>query len=301
MRLSGKVVVGVVVLAVVVVSSIPIVIGIGSSRGPGADFEAPGPRIVALSPAIATTVAEMGLGDRIVGRHAYDAFTARSVAVIGDNTGVDYEALARSRPTHVLTQWGVRGPPERLVKVAERHGWVMQDFALLTLEDVSAMVEACERLDESRAPGAARARLEASWARDERDLSRAGRVLLLWSCSPPAAMGPGSFHYQVLERLGGTPALTTGSAYVQMDAEDVLRLSPDGIVLVMARDPGTEPGARDRGALEARLGVLARLDVPAIRGWRVALIDEPTALLPGSSLAEFAGELRGVLREWSGE
>lgn len=296
--MRGSIAIALVIIGVLAVASIPVVVAMRSSRGPGADFSAPGPRIIAMSPAIAATLVDLGLGDRIVGRHAYDLALDKSVPVVGDNTGIDYEALTRARPTHILTQWGTRGVPERLTRLAERHGWIVMDFRLLSLEDTLELVDACESIDPAHSTGQARRALADAWAPEPSGFGAAGRILMLWSSTPPAAAGPGSFHHEVLERLGGSPAVTTGNHYIQLDAEDVLRLAPDGIVLIMPRDPGTPASARDPAALAARLGPLAGLTIPAIDSGRIAIIDDPLVLLPGTPTGRFAEQLRAVLREW---
>ncbi|MFT3687001.1 MAG: hypothetical protein QM783_19120 [Phycisphaerales bacterium] len=48
------------------------------------------------------------------------------------------------------------------------------------------------------------------------------------------------------------------------------------------------------------LGAVAKLDVPAVKNRRVALIDEPMALIPGTNLGTFADALRSVLKGWTG-
>lgn len=279
---------------------------------PGCDRAAPNPpaapasasaRIVALSPALAVTLRDLGLADRIVGRHAYDMVLAKSVPVCGDQAGIDYEAMLSVHPTHVLIEWGSRPLPERLTELAARHSWQLRTFTLLTLDQVESGAD--ELGGSLLAPGErtgrdrALSRLRASLAH-RNEYARAGRVLMLLSTSPVSgALGPGSFHHQVLERLGGVPALDHGSPYMELDAEDVLRRAPDAIVLIQPRAPDAPRGAGDWRDLEKRLGPLARLDFPAVRGRRVVLIDDPLALLPATSLAVFADELSAALQRWS--
>ena len=82
----------------------------------------------------------------------------------------------------------------------------------------------------------------------------AGRVLLLWPTNPPAAVGPGSFHHEVLVRAGGRPAIESGSAYIELDAEGVLALAPDAIMVISPRDVGEAAGTHDWQAIESLLG-----------------------------------------------
>jgi ABC-type hemin transport system substrate-binding protein len=262
-------------------------------------------RLVVLSPALAVTLRDLGLQDRIVGRHAYDLILPASIPVVGEQSAIDYEALLAANPTDVIIEWGSRPLPDRLLELARERSWNLRPCSTLTLDDIERgaaelggallppeRAEARDRLLE---------RFRASLS-GRADLSRAGRVLLLISTSPTcAALGPGSCHQQVLERIGIAPALDHGSPFMELDAEDVLRLAPDVIVLVAPRAPGTpEPRPPSWEDLAARLGALARLDIPAVKSRRVALIDDPLALLPATSLTDFADELRGAIEAWAG-
>lgn len=270
----------------------------GAPRSPTTD-----PRIVALSPALAATLRDLGVGRLIVGRHGYDAWTDQSIAVCGDQAGIDYEALLRVEPTHVLLEWGSSGLPPRLTDLAAANGWAVENFAILTLEEVERTADALHRMFVD-GPGAAEppsARLAESWTR-RGEFSGAGRVLMLIGVSPPAALGPGSFHHHILERIGGAPAVTDGAPYITMDAEDVARLAPDAIVLFLPREPGapSRGGAVESGAIPDLLGPLARLDIPAVANGRVGTIDDPLCLIPSTGLVRVADELAGLLEGWSG-
>jgi ABC-type Fe3+-hydroxamate transport system substrate-binding protein len=226
-----------------------------------------------------------------------------------DQSGIDYETLLAVRPTHVLVQWGERDLPRRLAELAERHGWKIRSFNPLSLDEVRDMAGALSSLFDPGGstatgngdePPRLLAEMDKAWRRRETDLAAAGRVLILHGVSPPNALGPGSFHYQVLERIGGAPALTEGSPYITLDAEDVRALSPNGIVLLSPRPPGSPPHeeAWTTAELTAALGPLARLDIPAVRSGHIAVIDDPECLLPSTSMVRFAEELATVLDRW---
>ncbi len=301
---------------------------VGSATAGGGD-ETQELRIVALSPALAHMLVELGLEDRIVGRHDWDMVLREQVPAVGSQDGIDYEALIRARPTDVLLEWGSRPLPERLGALADEHGWTVRNFgALLTLDDIAETLddlhltyarpfaEAPDDADVMRmadvdptarfsAPLPSE-KLAKAWLDRGPGVARAGRVLLLGMTDPPSAMGPRSFHQQILERIGGTPAITGGAAWQELDAEDVLRLSPDSIVLVMPRTPSeddafAEPEPPPTPALIERLGAIGRLDIPAVRAGRVALIDDPLVHLPSTSMARFADELAEILTRWGRE
>lgn len=281
-------------------------------RSPAAPPPAPGggPRFVALSPAVAIILKDLGHERLIVGRHGSDLVLAPALPVCGDYLGVDYEALLRARPTHIFTQVGSQEMPVRLKELATVNGWVVQDSPQLTLEDIAASITKVDEVaseattGEHGSPAGAELlkKTVGSWRR-RGDFSKAGSVLLLGGVTPPAAFGPRSAHHQVLERIGGTPAITTGNAWIELDTERVLSLAPDAIVLVMPRPPRTPDPHRDRAQASAAamemLGPVAKLGIPAVRNGRVTLIDDPLCHTPSPAMAEFADELAAVLAEWS--
>lgn len=284
-----------------------------------------GPRIVALSPAVAIMLRDMGHADKIVGRHGYDLVLDPSIPVCGDQAGINYEALIKSSPTHVFTQWGSRELPTRLTDLARDRSWVLLDSRLLTLDDITNAAKSMEEtIAAYRPPNAVPAPtadifdtpmgppLSQKLARAfeprppaaRRDLFQ-GPVLLLVSTKSPSALGPGSFHHQLLERLGGSPAITSGNPYIELSAEDIVKLAPQGIILFMPKPPdsfrkpvGTEADDAEPTA-EERLGVLRGLAIPAVQSGRVALIDDPRSLTPSSALLSVMGEMERILRDWN--
>ena len=256
-----------------------------------------GPRIVALSPALAVALRDLGLADRVVGRHGFDLVLDNDIPVCGDQGGIDYEALLRARPTHVLLQWGERELPQRLRELAEARGWVVRSFTVLSLDDIVTTTGELESLFGVAEPLSPT--LPETWSREGGAWS--GRVLLLGATRPAGVLGPGSFHHDLLVSLGGTPAVTDGAAWQEFDAEDVLRLAPDAIVVFRPRPMGAAPVEPGWDELVAQLGKIGELDIPAVRERRVALIEHPLGLLPSTSARELAGELERVLAGWRDE
>jgi ABC-type Fe3+-hydroxamate transport system substrate-binding protein len=275
-------------------------------------------RIVALSPAVAIILRDMGYGQQIVGRHGYDLVLDPRVPVCGDQAGINFEALLKVSPTHVFTQWGTRELPARLTELASTHRWMLEDTRLLSVDDIP---DAAQRLDRALAgPGGSEngsrlvQRLQASFiARtpEQRVGIFTGPVLMLVSTKTPSALGPGSFHHQILERLGGSPAITSGNPYIEMSAEDIVRLAPQAILLFMPKSPahftnanpdaGEDAGEganEDVPAME-RLGVLRTLSIPAVKKGRVVVIDDPRCLTPSSAMMSVAGEMERALRAWN--
>ncbi len=284
-------------------------------------------RLVALSPAVALILQDLGLEDRIVGTHDFDTALSASIPRVGSFDGIDYEALLLARPTHVLIELNKDKPlPARLESLSKERGWIVQRFGSIdTLDDIARVMDdlyltyvSPPEDGEANAIGFSdpadrfdKAMPSEAFARSIADrgpiVGGAGRILLLGAVSPPGALGPGSFHAQVLGRIGGENALESGGLWQELDAEDVVRLSPDGIVIVMPRDPTdddrfVEPRRVSASKLIERLGAVGRLDIPAIKNRRVALIDSEHCQIPaGSSMSSFANDLAGILEQWTAQ
>ncbi|QKK09842.1 MAG: hypothetical protein HND58_17905 [Planctomycetota bacterium] len=190
-------------------------------------------------------LADLGLAEHVVGRHGWDTVLDQSLPVCGDQTGLDYEALLRAAPTHVLTEWGARELPARLTDLAARHEWALHDFRLLSLDDIAGTAARLRDLFPAATPAESVERFDQLIAAPRPEPVWDGRVLLLMGTSPVAAIGPGSAHHELLLRAGGVPAITEGSPFMPLHNEDVLRLAPDGIILIQPRSaPGdTQPAA----------------------------------------------------------
>lgn len=261
-------------------------------------------RVVPFSPGLALLMREMGLSDRIVGRHAFDTATDPQIPVVGDITGVDQEAFLRIAPQLVLVQRSAQSPPDFLVRSDAEGRFSLVVVPLLSLDDIPGAVRTMDRhiaTIEQRAPmlddpdsAASKlvARMELAFAPHPARYADAGRVLLLASINPPAAFGPGSWHHDLLLRVGATPAITDGAPYITIDTEEILRLKPDAIILIEAQDPDPTP-------ILARLGPLSKLNVPAIANGRLAAIDDPFIMTPSPAMIDFAQRLDVLLRDWS--
>ena len=260
-------------------------------------------RVVPFSPGLAVLMRDMGLSDRIVGRHAYDITTATSVPEVGDEGGVDEEAMLRIKPDVVLVQRSAHEPPGFLTRSHEKGSLSLFVVPLLSLDDIPQAVKTIDRalaqtesrpcaIDDPASPAAVLlAQMERAFTPHPGRHSGAGRVLLLGAANPPAAFGPGSWHHDLLVRVGATPAITEGGPYITLDTEDVLRLRPDVIILVEAQPPDDTP-VRDR------LGPIAELDVPACVHGHWAAIDDPLVLTPSSAMIDLAHRLEEILSKF---
>jgi ABC-type Fe3+-hydroxamate transport system substrate-binding protein len=280
-------------------------------------------RIVVLSPALGVILRDLGLEDAIVGRHAWDMALGDSIPVVGTHDDPDLESILRLEPTHIIVQDMEAKVPESLRRLAAERGWLVWGFPLLTLDDIALCTDELHmRLVDEPEPDPSRldltnldptdrlarerpsARLADAWSDRGASARSAGRVLLLASVDPAGAMGPGSFHHQLIERLGATPAITTGGPWQELDHEDILRLAPDAIILFRPRAADAhavgEPELMSQAESLGALGGIAGLDIPAVREGRVGVVEHPLGLIPASSLAEVADELAGLFAGWAG-
>lgn len=294
-----------------VVLTLAFVALVGCEKPPPKAAAAGEIRIVALSPAVAIILKDLGREPQIVGRHQYDMVLSSTVPICGDQAGIDYESLLRVRPTHVVTQWGARTLPAPLLDMAKANNWKLYDASMLSLDDlprVTAELAGFVSVDADVSRELTDA-MRAAWSPQPGRFARAGRVLLVASTGPVAALGPGSWHQDILVRLGGTPALKHGQPWMELSAEDLLTTPVDAIVLVMPRSAGavkTEDVAmtvgKSQGEADApwksRLGGLAKLDLPAVRNGRVLLIDDPLSLTPSTAMLDFTRRLETQLRAW---
>ncbi|MEO1009000.1 MAG: hypothetical protein AAFX79_10555 [Planctomycetota bacterium] len=259
-------------------------------------------RIATTSPAVGVLLRDFGASDLAVGRSGWDVALPSDVAVVGDAAGVDLESLLAAQPTHLYIE-SSGGPPEAAARLADRAGFEIRTFPLVGLDDLIAIADDVHALvSRDRDAGEPPSARFAEALRPDASLAGAGRVLVLMAGTPPAALGPGSVHQEVLERIGGVAALPEGRAYLPLDAEDVLAIDPDAIVLLDPRERGDPSAAAGDGTrLEAALGILARLPITAIEDGRVALVDDPEVLMASTSTLRYARELRAQLERWRDE
>jgi ABC-type Fe3+-hydroxamate transport system substrate-binding protein len=260
--------------------------------------------IVVLSPALCETLRALGPGEPIIGRHAFDRGTDPSVPIVGDQRGIEYETLARLRPGAVVLEASAAATPARLKNLADELAFAIHRVPTLTLEDVRASIGVIgaiagrppRRIAElERAFDAARRPID-----DERTREALQRVLLLAGTDPPGALGPGSYHHELIEAMGGSSALIDGGPFQRLSAEDVAALSPGAVVLLA-------PGLRDEpvvtGADATReLGVLGDVGLPAVREGRAAVLSGGAVLLPSApGVMALAADLRTTATAFAGE
>lgn len=282
-------------LLVVIGALASVTPGCGSGHEAPAGAPSQGMRLAVLSPALAVILDDMGLRDRIVGRHGFDLVLDSSIPVVGNELGLDYESLIRVRPTHVLMETSERGIPPRLTDLAKQRGWTV--LAIPLDESVDQIRAAVEKLNRVLPPTDREARvkrLEAEMDRAWRARpglgARMGRTLLLVGVDPPGVLGPGSFHFDLVQRLGGHPVPTEGAMFIQMPLEQVVKLDPDSIVLFM-------PGAK--GEADELLGAMGRVGLRAATDRRVMVIRDPLCLTPSTAMIGVADDIARQAAAWA--
>jgi len=252
-----------------------------------------GVRIATTSPAVGIMLRDFGAESLAVGRSGYDVALDSALPVVGDAAGIDLEQLSATGATHVYLETGASAPPSGVTELADSVGFEVRAFELTNLEQLIELADGVHGLVSSEVDaGGLPSERFASALETEDALAGAGRVLLLMPGEPAAALGPGSVHHEVLVAIGGASALEAGRPYMPLDAEDVLALSPEAIVLLV---PGKDGNWRDL------LGPLAELPVPAIQNARVAVFRDDEVLMASTSTLRYANELRRQLGEWARE
>lgn len=279
-------------------------------------------RIVALSPALAIILRDLGYEDQIVGRHAYDVALDPKIPTCGELGTIDYETLVKAKPTHIFIQWGAQELPSRLTELAKANNWIIKNLNPLTLDEIEAAARSMDQtifdfathdLDTKLANAPAQTgppdhlkpampfedAMHMAWSNRGPLMQSAGKILLVSGTKPIGALGPTSFHYQLLQRLGSTPVPATGGPWITMDLEDLNKLAPDGIILFSPRPPRSPaPKAPTPDELIALFGRAGELNIPAFKNKRVALIDDPYCLTPSTAMIPIADQIADIVSNW---
>ncbi len=281
-------------------------------------------RFVVFSPAIGVMLRDLGFEDSIVGKHTYDTALSDSIAVVGSHIDIDYEMLITLAPSDLFFERNTIEIPQRVRTLADENDWQIWSYELKTLDDIATTIDDLylklvgfkekqvdddNFLDFDIDPTAKfdvelpSARLASAWSPIGRAASNAGLMLILASVDPPGAMGPGSFHAQLIGRLGIEAAIVDGGMWQELDLEDIIDLAPDSILVFMPSKPSSddligEPEPMTWEQIQAKVGKVSTLPIPAVEHQRIAIIEHPLGLLPSSSLGQVADEITTAVRAW---
>jgi len=280
-------------------------------------------RFAVFSPALGVMLRDLGYEDSIVGRHNFDTALSSTIPVIGSHIDVDYEMLLTVDPTDVFFEMNASEIPPKVVSLADEHNWTIWSYKLETLDDIATTLDdlylkligfmssdtEIDPLSLQFDPTARfntelpSSKLVVSWSPIGAPSIEAGRMLLVASVDPPGAMGPGSFHAQLIERLGVSTAISDGGMWQELDYEDIINLNPDSILVFTPQEPSEadligEPIPMSWDQISEQVGGLSRLPISAVETKRIAIVKHPLGLLPSSSLSQVADEISEVLRRW---
>jgi ABC-type hemin transport system substrate-binding protein len=263
----------------------------------------PGPpdplRIVSLSPAISRTLVDFNLQDRIVGRTPHCASLDPAIPVVGDLLNVDFEALLRVQPTHILVQPPATGIDQHLVDVAAQNTWAVLQWRLDGVNDVRAMVKDLAAAIGRHDPVLSRtlaARANAILLDIEDALSPgehhvfSGSVLMATSVAPVLAAGQGTYLDDMLKSFGGVNAVIA-EGWVELTLEDITQLNPKAIILF-------KPTASESSSFWDYAGTLTELTVEGMLLRRLALVKNPDSLMPSSAVVGVARDLRHLMHSF---
>ena len=228
----------------------------------------------------------MGVADRLVGVSTYDNDPrVATLPRVGDYENVDWERIATLSPKQMIVQMAPERLPAGFLERSRKLGIALHVPHIDRLEDI---------LREAVALGLAIGRPEDGEALRQRIVGQIAavatrvdrkprvRTLIMVSESNLGVAGRNTYLDDLLQAAGGENVLDASKGtYVQLDREALLALSPDAII-----ELNPSPTDAQRAAARERLKALS--EVPAVKGGRVLVIEEPWALMPGAHVGELA-------------
>ena len=279
---------------------LPALIALCLACAPGRSAPSPAAapvRIVSLLPSFTQIVVALGAGDRVVGRTPFcpTAGLSPQAVEVGAALDANYERIFALRPDLVLVKSSMQAQRERLVAL----GLPVLALPTETIADAYAAIAAiAEKLGRVPAGQALAGRLQkdlqavADGVKDRPPV----RALLVIGHNPGELRGifaaaRGTFLDELLTVAGGTNALSDSPlAYPQLGQEEILRLDPEAIVMLL-------PGADDSPAAQERERALWRAlpYLRAVKTGRVFLIADPDAVTSGLRMADIARRIAALL------
>jgi iron complex transport system substrate-binding protein len=249
--------------------------------------------IVSLSPAATDLLLAMGAADRLAGVSTYDN-DPRIAALprVGDYENVDWERIAALAPRGMIMQMSPDRVPAGLRDRATKLGVRLHLSHIDRLDDI--LREASELgmfIDRKSDGDALRQSIERRLdALKQRTAGRSRvRTLICVNDDGLGVAGRNTYLDDLLVAAGGENALDASrGAYVHLDREALLALSPDAIIQLVP-----SPTAAQREAIKATSAKLG--DLPAVKEGRVLLVDDPWALMPGAHVGELAERMAEFL------
>lgn len=250
-----------------------------------------GPRVVSLSPAVTDTIHHLGAESQLV---AVSDFCRAPLALpqVGTALSPSYEALAKMHPTLILATDASADARQKLAALAPTHS-----LPWLGVEDVAGSIRQLGRLLEKQEPAEKLARqLETQLPREP--AKSAPRVLFLMNYGDTGShevwfVRKDSLHGGLVHASGAKNAVDRPiTGLPKFSVEQLIRLDPEGIVILR----GEEPDAAREARLIARLSKLEPLE--AVQSGRVAVFSRPDVLHMGPTVLNQIDPLRRIIRGW---
>ena len=185
-----------------------------------------GIRIISLSPGITASLIDMGFEEQIVGRSAFCDKQVEAIPVVGDLHTIDYERLLRLQPTHVFVQPQAVGEDSHLQELANNSAFILRNWKLNTIEDIRTLASELSSV--------------LVWndsailiTIDGTSISDAPTLIMTSGSEQQVGIcfGTNTYLDDVWRSLGGVNALDS-DGWRMLSIEDIVRLSPDRILLV---------------------------------------------------------------------
>lgn len=249
---------------------------------------APPARIVSLVPSVTDLLLELGAGERLIARTAFDQHPSLdSLPSVGPGLTPNTEWILARSPDLAIA-W----PDAQDRQVVQRLRTLGVPVYQTRLESVHAVLRTTRALGrilglEARADSLADsmgARLDS--VRSSRAGAAAPSVLYVAGGGAPYAPAAGTYIHELITIAGGRNVLRDlGPGWVQLSLEEIVRRQPDVIV-------GPSGGADLRQRMRDAPGWR---DLEAVRAGRVELLDPALFERPGPRLPEAAARLADAI------
>ncbi|NLE87422.1 MAG: ABC transporter substrate-binding protein [Myxococcales bacterium] len=269
----------------------------GGAQGPSPEAPSPpgAPRVVSLAPAVTETLVALGAAEHLVGVSQYCRGPLGDLPRVGSAITPHLEAIARLRPTLIVTTLVAGDQLQPLSRLAPT-----RELPWLHLHEVVASIRELGALVGREREGARLA------DRVARTLSAAPpegapRVLLVMSYGDTGSndvwfIRRNSLHGALLHAAGGRNAVAKDvSGQPRMSVEELLRVDPELIVFVVDSEQVSEAEAQRR-----LRSVRALEPLRAVREGKIGLLRAPNPLSVGPSVLELVEPLRQELERLSG-
>ena len=185
-----------------------------------------GIRIISLSPGITASLIDMGFEEQIVGRSAFCDKQVEAIPVVGDLHTIDYERLLRLQPTHVFVQPQAVGEDSHLQELANNNAFILRNWKLNTIEDIRTLAS-------ELSSGLVWNDSAILITIDDTSISDAPTLIMTSGSEQQVGIcfGTNTYLDDVWRSLGGVNALDS-DGWRMLSIEDIVRLSPDRILLV---------------------------------------------------------------------